>query len=832
MKAGKFLCLFILILCSDGLYASHAAGGYFEYTCIGNNQYQVDYYFLRDCGGAPAPSYLTFYLTNGCTTTACWPDNGIDAEKVNTENVEYGCGNNCNGGSSNATSLQLIKYTTAITLPYECADWKVQVSIVERNEVDYCQTLGNEFYYNYCIINNLNGNCSSSVEIEGYPYAVGCSGSSGTALYNVVNSSGNTLEYAFVYPQEGDCQNHWNMEFVGNTSVNKPFPASSNFELLDGTFTFSPSNYEGTSYFAVRIREYDLSNTLIGETVIDGIVEVANDCLPGNSITFSDWFDDNDNEFHVEAAEEFCAELHLTPNDNDEDVTGVTLNGLPTYLTYTVEYNQDGTSNVVVCGQFPPEVLCQQLVINFTVVANTNTGSCFSTVTGSGFIGDYKIVKEKGDYCPENLFFTNRNAQSGIPMPLYAHAEERIWVGDSMPAIAPIQIQNGEGIVEVNGNLTLEAGLEIIIPSCKTGPCVTITGNQTLIINPNSCSADCEQTLLNVQVHNLFECDHEKLWAEVEGDGPYNYKWIIKGDTIVTDLYYLLVHDYASNDSSGLIPYSCEVFDANGNSGVFNGEILGTNSFYKHISNHVEFFDYDPGDLWEDGYYYAGQPGVAYNRPFFVADSINPIAPWYGATWMECIVWDRWGTSILYNFNRTLEGGEDWSFDNGEIWWDGKFPGTNYCAGGSADILMYELRAKNCASAAIHEEISALIILACYDGSWYPAEAKSMLDAKDAYYQDLTGVTRYLDIDTLIARSDNNEVMCFPNPAETNLFVKSSTLPLQAIIIIDASGKAVLQEVSDEPEVQLDITGLRSGIYTIIVKTTDGQENRLKLVKR
>lgn len=821
---------FLVVLCySFNASADHLAGGYFEYSYLGNNTYQIDYYFLRDCSGVTAEDPELF-LTNDCGESCI--ELGFMSQIGNSEVVDYGCNNTCLFGDR--PGYRLLHFRKNVTLWYACDSWTISTSIGARNFVDYASG-GMAFYYNYCKINNNVVN--NSPDIVGEPLLIGCTGIGIESLYTVTQTDGDQLVYDFVPSMitanfGNDPCAYEAVVYDSGLNFAQTFPSTAPFDLnnSNGSFEFTPTII-GTSYFAVRVREFR-NGVQIGESIVDGTIYI-DVCESSGETTFHSFQSSGNNTMTVPPGTGVhCNTVRLT---SDQTIENVWVEG-PPYLTYDVVPVSAEEVNVTICVDFPDEVqsVCEGQTVGFVIkTISGEADDCLAEAVGYPDAGYYNVYRQPGQYCPENLFFTNRNPSSGIPMPAYAHAEDRIWVGDSMPAIAPLAVQLDEGPVEVYQDLVLEAGIEIIIPSCKSGPCVTISGNQTLIISPFSCSADCQQEELEFTVKNFFKCGHEQLQAEVtSGDGPFMYKWIIEGDTITTPNSYLSIHDYVSDDSTGLIPYSCEVFDPNGNSGFFTDAVLGTKSFYKNIvDHHTIYFQYDNNDLWETGNYYAGQPGVDYLRPFFIADSVNSFAPWYGATEIECTVWDAGGNGQdpIYYYHRNLQNGNDWSFDNGEIWWNGKFPGTNYCVGGAGDVFNYVLTARNC-NTQVHQEISALLILACYDGSWSPTEAKSMMDVD--YYQDLTGETRFMTHPYTATASENSEIICFPNPADNRAFIRSNREAMSEIVVIDAAGKEVLRTQERGTETQLETRDLGSGVYTIIVTTTDGAEKRLKLVKK
>lgn len=837
MKFRKYILLCLMLWMAFASRADHAAGGYFEYTCLGNNQYQVDFFFLRDCSGIDFPPNVYFFTSNSCGA-AC---ESILVPSYYHTTIDFGCGNNCleNGPTlEGAPSFELVQYRAVLTLPTACADWTVAVSIHARNETTYSPTFGT--YYNYCIINNTNDICSSSVRLDGIPVTLGCLNDGGKSMYSIVNTNGGTLEYELVDPLIGMCGGGiYPVPHEGPTSVNRPVPSTTDWNISpSGELSYTP-NAIGTGYFALKITERNASNTVVGVTVIDGMVFTSPDCEQGSTIDFFDWTSSGGNTITTSSVTEpLCGTFHMVANDDDESITNVIVEA-PHFVDYSITYNNDGTVTVDVCADFPDELLCQEIQASITVTGITSDAGCTAIASNAGHKGYYYLVKEKGLYCPDNLFFTNRNAQSGIPMPLYAHAEERIWVGDNMPSIAPPQT---EGPVTVGNGTILKAGAEIILPSCDVGTaCVTLNGNVDLIIAPNSCSSECPSEPLSLSVREEFNCHSETLMAEVEGDGPFTYQWIMAGDTVISSSPYFNIHTIVSEYDGGQMPYTCNVFDAIGNSGTFSGQVLGTKNLYRDIRDNTIYFDYDDDHMLEDGYYYAGNPyigtttfeqnGQTYwleDNPFYVYDAINDNGPWYGASYMKLVVWDRWG-QIVHYIERDLEGGTDWSFNQGEMYWNGYWWNgngqTSSCVYPESQMVTYELWARNCLT-PVHYEVSGIPIFSCYEQPWVPEETKSTLEVDDEVWVEHDD-SRFVDLGD--RTSLNEDIICYPNPAAENVFVRADATLLR-IIVTDLNGKTIVSLDPNATMAEIDITGLSNGVYTIQV-TTELGENRIKLIK-
>ncbi len=826
MRFLKFLIFGFVLTFSNYSLADHLAGGYFEYQKVSSTVYHIDFYFLRDCQGAEA-DHAELFLRNDCGYECTYLG---EMTRYESTAIDYGCGAICN----NNQGFESIHFGMDVTLPTICDSWIVSTAIGVRNEVEFVENEGS--YFNYCRINNTVDN--NSPNVSGANIIVGCSSWGANSLYNVSQTDGDQIIYdlvpalnATILNTSSDWCYSYPAQYGQGLSPSLPFPASGPLAIQpDGSFTFTPTDI-GTSYFAVRAREYR-NNILIGEIVIEGMMLIE-DCPSTNEVTFNSFSNSGNNIMTVSGIPGTYCETVII--ESDEPIENVWVEA-PPYVTYSVQGISPEEVAVTLCVQFPTDNLCSQIDIGAVIYAQSgDLGNCLAESNNVADRGYYVIRKLAGEYCPDNLFFTNRNLTSGIPMPLYAHAEERIWVGDDMPAIAPLAVQNDEGIVNVIGDLVLVAGVEIIIPSCQSGNgCVTLDGDITLIIHPNSCSSDCIPEELSLSVTELFNCYHEQLQAVVEGNGPFTFKWTIDGQIITTSESYLFIHDIVSIHNTGQIPYTCEVFDAVGNSGTFSGEILGTQVFYEPMSNNVSYYDYDEEDIWDDGYYYAGQPGVGGlpnnpSRPFFIYDDINTNGPWYGATFMELLVFDRWGESLAHFYVRDLEGGEDWSFNNGEIWWNGYWwndPNSSCLNTSGTDVFNYRITARNCLPVP-HIEESVIPIIYCHDGDWDVIETKSVVNIDDEVIV-IHDSTRYIGFDSPHYVEEN--FVCFPNPSNSKISLVGSGVNTFDVAIIDEMGKVVIKRTNHSNNNEIDISMISAGVYTIKINTENG-EKRIKLVK-
>lgn len=69
---------------------------------------------------------------------------------------------------------------------------------------------------------------------------------------------------------------------------------------------------------------------------------------------------------------------------------------------------------------------------------------------------------------------------------------------------------------------------------------------------------------------------------------------------------------------------------------------------------------------------------------------------------------------------------------------------------------------------------------------------------------------------------DINEVKLYPNPAENSLTIENLTASAQEVVVMDALGKEVLSKRISGLSENLELSGLKSGIYFVRIKSKNG----------
>ena len=69
----------------------------------------------------------------------------------------------------------------------------------------------------------------------------------------------------------------------------------------------------------------------------------------------------------------------------------------------------------------------------------------------------------------------------------------------------------------------------------------------------------------------------------------------------------------------------------------------------------------------------------------------------------------------------------------------------------------------------------------------------------------------------------------YPNPAQTQIYVEGP-LPLEKLTLVNAFGQVVVEEFPETPYYEMDISGLKSGTYYLILKPADKLARRQVLI--
>ena len=254
------------LLTSGNIFATHAQSADITYQCLGNNQYQIQVSFYRDCAGVAAPNTVAVNLFSAtCNqdfniTLNKIPGTGVDVTQVcNTINTQ------CNGGTY--PGVQEYIYQTIVTLPAQCVDWVFSFSLCCRNNaINTINTPGSENIYVQAQLNNLNFPCNNSPSFSNPPVSYPCIGQTTCFNHGVIEADGDSLYYSLQAPATSPTTN---VTYIGGYSSTQPLTSSPmiTFNSSTGDICMSPTMLEVT-VLAVKVEEWR-NGVFVGSVVRD-----------------------------------------------------------------------------------------------------------------------------------------------------------------------------------------------------------------------------------------------------------------------------------------------------------------------------------------------------------------------------------------------------------------------------------------------------------------------------------------------------------------------------------------------------------------------------------
>lgn len=825
----KYIILILtIVIVLTPLRASHLAGGHLDYQCIDSNTYLVTLTFFRDCSGLEIDPDDDGPILWRSSTECGYSCTALGAmEYIEHEEVDYGCGENCSGGAY--PGFEKYIYQKTVILPEECPDWKFSINIAARNDTEFA---GGGNYINYVMVNNEGGLCNNSPQFDNLSVWLGCVNTTTVFENEITEVDGDNLVFELTEPLvlgigSSVCDDQVPIAYLGGElNASNPIPSLSGASVdpATGDITMTPTN-TGTSYFAVKVKEYR-DGVLIGESIRDGEIIIDN-CTPSESITFGAWSDSGADSLWVAPESQDCFEI---PIFNPTAINDIYVNNLSETL-FSIEYDGIGTTTALVriCPLWEAfDNFCEFQVFYPEIVVSTEIEGCF--LDGGSASSTYALGLYKEDWCRDYRFFTNRGPDYPLlPLPSFAKASEVIYIGDEMPPFSLID-PTDMGPVQGTGDHWFEAP-EIII-SCTGGgeDCVNFTagegsGNIVFKYGNALCSPECPNDPLDVVIHEVFECGNERVEIEIlSGEPPYSIIWYDQnGFSISTDSV-LNVHELVSDSTwNQVTKYSLYVEDMTGTYFTFSDSVPGTERFYREITDNMYLFTHPEYPEYPDStYLYDANLYCSPLAPFFIFDGINDSPPWYGATDVQMMIFDRYG-AIQYELNEDLENGEDWSFDNKEWSWDGTIGNSgdpDNCLDGTSEVFGdYRLIVGNC-HPYNHEEIDLVGLIECYSGDWSDSIVVAMApeNGEGVYYNGVHFIRRN-PRDNPHQTTENHSLVMYPNPASNSINVSGKDIEVELIKILDYQGKLIL---SVEKSTTVDVSLIASGSYIVQFWTNVG----------
>lgn len=326
----RLLSAFFVVCCiittTNTAYASHAAGVDLTYSCLGNNTYQIDLNFYRDCEGIAAPTSATVNIVSAScgqslTLTLNSTGPGIEVSQLCPSQLGQSA---CSGGS--LPGIEQYIYSNTITLPAQCTDWEISYSLCCRNAaITNLVSPDAEEIYVRAYLNNTNGLCDNSPFFTSLPVPYLCAGEPFFYNHGAVDVDGDSLVYTLVNPLNASASN---ISYISGFSPTNPMATTGgfNFDTQTGQMNATPSQTQN-AVVTVLVQEYR-NGVLIGSTMRDMQFIVIN-CPSNNSPTASGVNGGTDYFIEVCAGGANCFNIYTADPDAGQTVTVNWNNGIP-----------------------------------------------------------------------------------------------------------------------------------------------------------------------------------------------------------------------------------------------------------------------------------------------------------------------------------------------------------------------------------------------------------------------------------------------------------------------------------------------------------------------
>lgn len=293
MKKVLFITLLAIILgsFSKNVFATHAAGGELIYELMPGqaNQYRFIFKFYRDCSGTGAPGTFTLCYTNSCgaaITSVTMPLHVAAGQVLPNGNIQgapvgTGCpgyASTCNGGI--LPGYQEWWYSTIITLPTQCNNWRFWTTLCCRNNgIDNLNTPGSQNIFIEATFDNTNGkNLNSSPYFSNPPIPFMCINLPYSYNNGAIDPDNDSLVFESIEPRtQSGCNANpaTGIMMAIYNPINYPFPSVGfNVDPVTGATNYTATQ-QGEYVITIKVSEYR-NNVLIGYVLRDIQIVVGN----------------------------------------------------------------------------------------------------------------------------------------------------------------------------------------------------------------------------------------------------------------------------------------------------------------------------------------------------------------------------------------------------------------------------------------------------------------------------------------------------------------------------------------------------------------------------
>lgn len=261
------LCFAVWLLLPHKLCATHAAAIDMNYTCLGNNQYEVTLNFYYDCNSTENPSSsVEVTLSSNSCNLLLPPVYLFQVFSLSGDDVSLICPSTqsaCNNGS--LPGIKRYVYRNTIELPESCPDWTIGFQQCCRTPD--INNLENPTQYNLYLsarINNTNGLCNNSPTFASLPAPIFCNVAS-VFDHATFEPDGDQLLFSSIAPQT---DYGVSIPYTNGRSASNPLQTSAyNFDATTGRTTFMPNGQQ--SGIVTHLVEEFRDGVLVGSVMRD-----------------------------------------------------------------------------------------------------------------------------------------------------------------------------------------------------------------------------------------------------------------------------------------------------------------------------------------------------------------------------------------------------------------------------------------------------------------------------------------------------------------------------------------------------------------------------------
>ncbi len=248
----------------NSLFATHIIGGEINYSCLGNDQYEITLQLFRDCDtGVPwfeDPARIEVLGSNGQTLYT------INMSLRNNDTLDFSA-SACSVIPTSAC-IHTTTYREVVSLPFRVGGYQFLYQICCRNQdiINIVDPTATEAAYHAVMTEESLLGCNSAPKFDDWPPFYICNGQAFSYDHSATDTDGDSIVYALCTPYDvfGSFFDEfvtWRTPYNLSNMLGGPQPFT--IDPVTGLLTGTPFT-NGTFVFGICIREYR-NGVLVGE---------------------------------------------------------------------------------------------------------------------------------------------------------------------------------------------------------------------------------------------------------------------------------------------------------------------------------------------------------------------------------------------------------------------------------------------------------------------------------------------------------------------------------------------------------------------------------------